>query len=226
MRASWALAAACLGAPVVAASAEGNAPAVRSVPVPAAGRPVDTSHPSRVVGRGTPASCTSAAVVAAVRAGGIIRFSCGPKPVTITMSATAKVVNTSRAGGPRRRRTGDAQRRGPAPHPLHGHVRSGAEVDDVALPGSGHPAARRPEPDVHRRELDRPATSMAAAAARSSTAAAGCGSSTRCSRTTAASATDRTSAAPPSGRCRSTAAFRSTSWAAASPATRAATAPR
>jgi hypothetical protein len=31
-----------------------------------------------------------------VRAGGIIRFSCGPKPVTITMNATAKVVNTSR----------------------------------------------------------------------------------------------------------------------------------
>ena len=75
-----------------------HASAVRPVPVPvpAAGRPVDTSHPSRVVGRGTPASCTSAAVVAAVRAGGIIRFSCGPKPVTIRMNATAKVVNTSR----------------------------------------------------------------------------------------------------------------------------------
>ena len=68
---------------------------MRSVPVPAAGRPVDTSHPSRVVGRGTEASCTSAAVVAAVRAGGIIRFSCGPKPVTIRMSTTAKVMNTS-----------------------------------------------------------------------------------------------------------------------------------
>jgi hypothetical protein len=68
---------------------------MRSVPVPAAGRPVDTSHPSRVVGRGTAASCTSAAVVAAVRAGGIIRFSCGPKPVTIRMSTTAKVMNTS-----------------------------------------------------------------------------------------------------------------------------------
>ena len=63
--------------------------------MPAAGRPVDTSHPTRVVGRGTAASCTSAAVVAAVRAGGIIRFSCGPKPVTIRMSATAKVMNTS-----------------------------------------------------------------------------------------------------------------------------------
>jgi hypothetical protein len=65
------------------------------VSVPAAGRPFDTSHPTRVVGDGTPASCTSAAVVAAVRAGGIIRFSCGPKPVTIRMAATAKVMNTS-----------------------------------------------------------------------------------------------------------------------------------
>jgi hypothetical protein len=34
-------------------------------------------------------------VVAAVAAGGIITFNCGPAPVTITMTATAKVVNTS-----------------------------------------------------------------------------------------------------------------------------------
>jgi predicted outer membrane repeat protein len=68
---------------------------VRSVPVPAAGRPVDTSHPSHIVGSGTAASCTSAAVGAAVRSGGIIRFSCGPKPVTIKVSTTAKVMNTS-----------------------------------------------------------------------------------------------------------------------------------
>jgi predicted outer membrane repeat protein len=64
-------------------------------PVPAAGQPVDTSHPAHVIGSGTPASCTSAAVVAAVAGGGIITFSCGPRPVTITMQATAKVVNTS-----------------------------------------------------------------------------------------------------------------------------------
>jgi predicted outer membrane repeat protein len=65
------------------------------VAVPAAGQPVNTSHPTHVIGDGTPASCTSAAVVAAVAAGGIITFSCGPDPVTITMQATAKVVNTS-----------------------------------------------------------------------------------------------------------------------------------
>jgi polymorphic membrane protein len=73
-----------------------SAPSARAVPVPAAGHPVDTSHPTHVVGRGTAASCTSAAVVNAVRAGGIIRFSCGTAPVTIRMSATAKVMNTSR----------------------------------------------------------------------------------------------------------------------------------
>jgi hypothetical protein len=56
---------------------------------------MSTPHPTRVVGHGTAASCTSAAVVAAVRAGGIIRFSCGSAPVTIRMNATAKVVNTS-----------------------------------------------------------------------------------------------------------------------------------
>ncbi len=61
--------------------------------IPADARAVNTSHPNHVVGTGTAASCTSAAVVAAVAAGGIITFSCGPAPVTITMSATAKVVN-------------------------------------------------------------------------------------------------------------------------------------
>jgi hypothetical protein len=66
------------------------------VPVPPAGRAVNTSHPTRIVGRGTPASCTSAAVVRAVARGGVITFNCGPKPVTITMTVTAKVRNTSR----------------------------------------------------------------------------------------------------------------------------------
>jgi hypothetical protein len=63
--------------------------------IPGGGGAVDTSHPDRVVGNGTAASCTSAAVVAAVAAGGIITFNCGPSHVTIPMTATAKVVNTS-----------------------------------------------------------------------------------------------------------------------------------
>jgi hypothetical protein len=64
--------------------------------VPPAARAVSTSHPDQVVGHGTAASCTSRAVVAAVAAGGVITFSCGPAPVTIVMRATAKVRNTSR----------------------------------------------------------------------------------------------------------------------------------
>ncbi|MGK5441347.1 hypothetical protein ACSNN7_05885 [Micromonospora sp. URMC 105] len=61
--------------------------------VPAEARAVDTSRPTRTVGTGTPASCTSDAVVRAVAAGGIITFDCGPDPVTIKMKATAKVRN-------------------------------------------------------------------------------------------------------------------------------------
>jgi hypothetical protein len=65
------------------------------LPTAAIASPANRSGATRVVGHGTPSSCTSAAVVSAVRLGGTIRFSCGPKPVTIAMSATAKVSNTS-----------------------------------------------------------------------------------------------------------------------------------
>jgi hypothetical protein len=92
IRAVAATAALVLSLATPAAAASGVAP----VPVPPAGRAANTSHPDRWVGHGTAASCTSAAVVAAVRAGGIIRFRCGPNPVTIVMHATAKVHNTSR----------------------------------------------------------------------------------------------------------------------------------
>ena len=64
-------------------------------PVPAAGQAVSTAHPDHVIGNGTPASCTSAAVVATVALGGIITFNCGPSPVTITMTATAEIVHGS-----------------------------------------------------------------------------------------------------------------------------------
>jgi hypothetical protein len=46
--------------------------------VPPAGRPVSTSRPNQVIGRGTPASATSAAVVRAVARGGVIIVRCGP----------------------------------------------------------------------------------------------------------------------------------------------------
>lgn len=61
--------------------------------VPPEARAVDTSRPTRVIGDGTPSSCTSAAVVNAIALGGIITFDCGPGPVTIVMRETAKVVN-------------------------------------------------------------------------------------------------------------------------------------
>ncbi len=64
-------------------------------PPPATTQPVDTSRPDIVIGSGAPGGCTSAAVVDAVALGGVITFDCGPDPVTIAMSATAKVVNTS-----------------------------------------------------------------------------------------------------------------------------------
>jgi hypothetical protein len=66
-----------------------------TAPVPPAAQPVNTADPAHVIGDGSASSCTSAAVVQAVAAGGIITFNCGPSPVTITMTATAKVVNTN-----------------------------------------------------------------------------------------------------------------------------------
>jgi hypothetical protein len=61
--------------------------------VPAAAAAADISHPTTVVGNGTPASCTSSAVVSAVAGGGVVTFNCGPNPVTIAMTATAKIFN-------------------------------------------------------------------------------------------------------------------------------------
>jgi hypothetical protein len=53
------------------------------------------ASPATVVGNGTPAGCTSAAVVRAVARGGTVTFACGPAPVTIAMRRTAKVRNTN-----------------------------------------------------------------------------------------------------------------------------------
>jgi hypothetical protein len=62
-------------------------------PVPSEALPEDVSSPDRVVGDGTPESCTGSAVIDAVAAGGIITFDCGPDPVTITLDSPAKVFN-------------------------------------------------------------------------------------------------------------------------------------
>ena len=49
-----------------------------------------------MVGNGRPTSCTSAAVVRDVAAGGLTTFDCGAKPVTIVMTTTASVIKTRR----------------------------------------------------------------------------------------------------------------------------------
>lgn len=61
--------------------------------VPAEAALEDVSRPTTVVGNGTAASCTGAAFVAAVAKGGVITFSCGASPVTITLDQPAKVFN-------------------------------------------------------------------------------------------------------------------------------------
>ncbi len=71
----------------------GTAERLCSVPLEA--QAADSSAPGQVVGNGTPESCTSAAVVAAVAAGGVITFNCGPDPVTITLTETIKVFNNT-----------------------------------------------------------------------------------------------------------------------------------
>lgn len=63
--------------------------------IPAEAMAEDVSNPDLVIGDGTPQSCTSQAVVAAVATGGIITFDCGPRPVTIELQQTAKVFNNT-----------------------------------------------------------------------------------------------------------------------------------
>src|SRR5262245_56985675 len=53
-----------------------------------------------VVGTGTPASCTEAALDAALAGGGKVTFNCGPNPVTITLTSGIVVTaSTSVDGG-------------------------------------------------------------------------------------------------------------------------------
>ena len=62
-------------------------------PIPPEAQAEDVSSPTTVIGTGTPASCTGNAFVAAVANGGVITFDCGPDPVTIVLTSTAKVFN-------------------------------------------------------------------------------------------------------------------------------------
>jgi len=62
-------------------------------PIPAEAQAEDVSSPTTVIGDGSAASCTGDAFVAAVAKGGVITFDCGPDPVKILLSSTAKVFN-------------------------------------------------------------------------------------------------------------------------------------
>jgi hypothetical protein len=73
-------------------SAGAGAPAAGAGPEPAATcdapELVAITTPDRIVGDGTPASCTADALQAAATAGGNITFDCGAAPVTITLTKT------------------------------------------------------------------------------------------------------------------------------------------
>ena len=80
----------------------GNPSGSCSAGVPAGGQPVDTSSPTTVVGDGTAASCTLAALQAAVAKAGVITFACGSAPATIAVTSTIDVrvdANTVIDGG-------------------------------------------------------------------------------------------------------------------------------
>ena len=75
---------AAVALPVIHAAAVG-------VGEPGVARQIDGAW---VVGDGTPASCTSAALVRATRQGGDVRFDCGPEEAVIVMEETLTVCNT------------------------------------------------------------------------------------------------------------------------------------
>ena len=62
-------------------------------------QPVDTSKPTTVVGTGTAASCTEAALGAAVAKGGIVTFDCGPSPATVTVTSEVPVTGDTTIDG-------------------------------------------------------------------------------------------------------------------------------
>ena len=65
--------------------------------VPPEGVLVDTAASTNVVGTGTPESCTTATLQAAVTLGGLVRFSCGASPITITLDAPITINNIANA---------------------------------------------------------------------------------------------------------------------------------
>jgi hypothetical protein len=70
--------------------------ALAAAPATAAPRIATANYPvvNKVVGTGTPSSCTEAKLYAAVRTGGNISFNCGPNPITIKLTQTLRTCNT------------------------------------------------------------------------------------------------------------------------------------
>jgi hypothetical protein len=68
-----------------------------AVPVARCNAPplADISTPTTVIGDGTAASCTAAALQTAAAAGGIITFACGAAPVTITVTSTVMITKAA-----------------------------------------------------------------------------------------------------------------------------------
>jgi hypothetical protein len=59
----------------------------------------DTSKPESVVGSGSAASCTEAALGAALAKGGVVTFDCGPSPVTLTLGKQLEVAKDTVVDG-------------------------------------------------------------------------------------------------------------------------------
>jgi hypothetical protein len=76
------------GAPGTGGAGSTTIPTHCTSALPAGAQPVDVSGSTNVVGDGTAASCTFAALNTAVKKGGMIRFDCGSAPVTIAVTAT------------------------------------------------------------------------------------------------------------------------------------------
>ena len=52
---------------------------------------VNTAGNTNIVGDGTPASCTESAFEAAIAAGGVVTFNCGPSPYKLVLSSTKSI---------------------------------------------------------------------------------------------------------------------------------------
>jgi hypothetical protein len=64
-------------------------------PIPTEAMAENVSAPDRIIGNGTPESCTPDTFIDAVSKGGVITFNCGPNPVVIRLDRTAKVFNNA-----------------------------------------------------------------------------------------------------------------------------------